>query len=300
MEKIKLVMREYIFKGIEDLISVTDDNNEWRVQIDPKISLILKDENFPLKLKILNHYGKKILWEIDLFPDNWASWPSPKNTDLLLENRDGFILKMIPFNRMKYRDCIDDVFYYFVVLNKLKNGLVLGAGSGTYGEWVYPVLNYHTNAVLVEPGIAEIQDLTSLFNDNHNVKIINKGVDTETRNRIFWISSTGNVSSLDKEVSLKYVREDSLTPVEMEFISINDLINHEFYDRELEWIRLDVEGMDSKIIFSMDEEILKKVKYVQYEHINVTEEEKISTNLYLESLGFFVYMIGIDMVAIRK
>lgn len=293
-------MERYTFIGIDNLVSISDDNDEWKVEIDRKISFVLEGKKFPLKMKILNHYGKKIIWETDLLPGTWASWNSPKGTDLILETRDGDRLKEVPYNRLKYRDVVDDVFYYYIISKNLKKGIVLGAGAGTYGEWVDPVLNSLTSALLVEPGAYEFSELEKMFSNNSNVKLINKGVDVESGTKTFWVSSTGNISSLDKNVSLKYVGEDCLTPVEMEFISMNDLVLQEFPDLDLDWVRLDVEGADSRIIFSINPEILYRIQYLQYEHINITEEEKIETNRYLESLGFTVYMVGIDMVAMRE
>jgi len=293
-------MEKYTFIGIDNLVSISDDDNQWKIEIDQKISYVLEERKFPLKLKIRNYYGKKLLWETDLFPGTWASWNSPKNTELILETKDGDTLKEVPYNRLKYRDIVDDVFYYYIISRNLKKGIVLGAGAGTYGEWVDPVLNSLTSALLVEPGSYEFSELTKLFSNNSNVKLINKGVDVESGTKTFWVSSTGNISSLDKNVSLKYVGDDCLTPVEMEFISMNDLVLQEFPDLDLDWVRLDVEGADSRIIFSINPEILQRIQYLQYEHINITEDEKIETNRYLESLGFTVYIVGIDMVAMRE
>ena len=81
----------------------------------------------------------------------------------------------------------------------------------------------------------------------------------------------------------------------VKIIYYNFLLKKDSYD----WLRLDVEGLDSSLIFSLDKDVLKSLKYIQYEHINITEEDKIKTNIYLESNGFKVFMVNIDMVAIK-
>jgi hypothetical protein len=57
--------------------------------------------------------------------------------------------------------------------------------------------------------------------------------------------------------------------------------------------------MDYNLINSISINNLKKLKYIQYEHINITEDEKISLNIDLENIGFKVFMVGIDMIGIR-
>jgi len=112
----------------------------------------------------------------------------------------------------------------------------------------------------------------------------------------FWISPDVSLSSIIKQNLLNYgFNVDELIETKIETRTIDSLIN----EYNIDWLRLDAEGMDYNLINSISINNLKKIKYIQYEHINITEDEKISLNIYLENIGFKVFMVGIDMIGIR-
>ena len=251
-------------KNIDKIITIKDEDGFWFIELSKNIEFFLPPEEFPLNVQFLNSYIKKIIWESKLNPSTWVSFPSRHTVDLQISTKSNKVLYYIPFNKTKYFDLIEDIFYNCILTHNLKNGVVVGAGDGSFGEWLNPVI---------------------------------KGVDIEKSNREFFICPEWlGISSVIKENILNFkIEEKNILSEMIECESLNFLLKKDSYD----WLRLDVEGLDSSLIFSLDKDVLKSLKYIQYEHINITEEDKIKTNIYLESNGFKVFMVNIDMVAIK-
>jgi FkbM family methyltransferase len=290
---------EQKFQSVERLISITDIDQCWRVEVHSEVASVLRASDFPLKLQVVRYFGEMLIWEVELNPGTWATWNKPKGTKLQVRTNGGVLLKEVPYSNYKYDECMEDFLSFYVKARNLRNGLVLGAGNGSYGEWLEPVYTEKTNAVLVEPSIADCELLQKMFAKHSGVKILANGVDTVAGRKTFWLSSTGNISSLKKEVSLKYVGEECLTPVEIEFVTVNDIVKAFFTKTLPDWLRIDIEGLDAEVIFSISDEIMRNLQFVQYENLNISESECLSVDNYLKSLGFSVYRIGIDTVAIR-
>jgi len=78
-----------------------------------------------------------------------------------------------------------------------------------------------------------------------------------------------------------------------------NIIKNNFHDG-LDWIRIDLEGIDHKIIMSIDDEILQKVKMVIYENMNIYNfeideiKEKLSNNGFTSFIDF-----GIDTACVK-
>ena len=72
----------------------------------------------------------------------------------------------------------------------------------------------------------------------------------------FWISPDVNLSSIIKQNSLKYgFNEDELIETKIETRTIDSLIN----EYNIDWLRLDTEGMDYNLINSISINNLKKL-----------------------------------------
>ena len=284
-------------KNIDKIITIKDEDGFWFIELSKNIEFFLPPEEFPLNVQFLNSYIKKIIWESKLNPSTWVSFPSRHTVDLQISTKSNKVLYYIPFNKTKYFDLIEDIFYNCILTHNLKNGVVVGAGDGSYGEWLNPVIKGLTKVLLIEPNEKEFEILYEDFKHYSNIDFLNKGVDIEKSNREFFICPEWlGISSVIKENILNFkIEEKNILSEMIECESLNFLLKKDSYD----WLRLDVEGLDSSLIFSLDKDVLKSLKYIQYEHINITEEDKIKTNIYLESNGFKVFMVNIDMVAIK-
>jgi len=288
---------EYEYKNIDSLIEIKDDDNIWKIEVLPNIEYFLKEFDLPLEINILNYYTNELIWETNLGPNMWATYDNVLGTKLKITTKNGKLLRLVDYSKIKYDILIDNVFNTSVMSLNLKNGVVVGAGDGNYGEWITPVRNKNTGATLIEADEREFKKLRKNYSQLNNVILMNVCVDIEDSTKTFWISPYGNVSSLKKENCLKYnIKPSDIIEQEVKVYSLDNIMKKFNFD----WLRLDVEGLDSELIYSLSDTVLEKLLYLQYEHINTTEDEKIKTNLFLEKKGFTVFMVGIDMVAIKN
>jgi hypothetical protein len=64
---------------------------------------------------------------------------------------------------------------------------------------------------------------------------------------------------------------------------------------------MDLEGIDFKLILSIDEENLKNIKMVQYEHLFLTEEKLSKVDFFMTKNGFDKkIMFDIDTIYIKN
>lgn len=287
-------MIDYKFYNIPTILNILDNDNQWYVSLSDESSNFVLENNLPLIVQFINVLNNKILWECELFPSCWVTYPVVRNTKVIVKTKDNFILGEKFFDAYKYYDVINDVLSLFISQHQLKNGLIVGAGEGSYGEWI-KILNQNlSKCILVEGDESAYKILKDQY---PNLEVLNYCVDVEDSFKTFFLSPYGNVSSFIKENLIKYgVKEKNIIEKKVNTYSLNKLLNQ----YNIDWLRLDTEGLDYELIKSITPDNLNKLKYIQYEHINITEEEKIKCNLYLESLGYRVFMVGIDMVAIKN
>ena len=287
---------EYNFNNIPHLYSINDCDNKWKVELNEKITNFVNEDELPFNVIFSNPITNNKIWECELHPNGWVSFDKIKTNVSVFNRKNEFIFGENYMPNKNY-DLIEQCLLLNLKKLNLKRGLVVGAGNGEYGEWSSIVKNNLCDVVLIEPYPLSYAKLKDNFKSYKNTSFINGGVDLEDGESVFWVAPEGNVSSLIKDVCLSYgFSEENLTKIEIKTYSMNNLISN----NNIDWVRLDTEGMDCKLINSITVENLKKLKYVQYEHINVSENDKISTNLFLEKNGFNVFMVGIDMVGIKK
>ena len=287
----------YNFNNIsQSLIKISDENNEWRVDISNDIKVFIDDNTLPYTVVFVNTYTNKNEWEVDLSEGMWATYPGVRGKKVIVYDKQNNKILEKDWDRFRYCDLIENILTFCIKKYNLTNGLIVGAGSGNYGEWIDAVKNNLTSAVLIEPDVVSFNQLYKNHSTYKNLTFLNIGADIRNGMSTFWISPDVSLSSIIKQNSLKYgFNEDELIETKIETRTIDSLIN----EYNIDWLRLDAEGMDYNLINSISINNLKKLKYIQYEHINITEDEKISLNIHLENIGFKVFMAGIDMIGIR-
>lgn len=292
MDKIK-----YTFNIIpQHLINISDDNNKWRIEISEKIGFFIDEDSLPYSISFINTYTNKTEWSVELGAGMWATYDGIRGKKVVVYDKQKNKILEKEWDRFRYGDLIENILTFCIKKYNLSKGLIVGAGSGNYGEWIDSVKNNLTSAVLIEPDIVSFKKLYENYSTYENLTFLNVGADVTNGSTTFWISPDINVSSILKQNCINYgYKEEELIETKISTMTLNTLIN-EF---NIDWLRLDAEGMDYNLIKSISTDNLKCLKYIQYEHINITEHEKISLNLYLENNGFNVFMIGIDMVGIR-
>jgi FkbM family methyltransferase len=178
--------------------------------------------------------------------------------------------------------------------NPRSNGLIIGANDGTGGDYVVPYMRgLIKNMVLVEASERTFKSLKRNYQNDSKVKTINKLVSTKTEKIKFYESTSGPglVNSVYKNFANFFNEE--IIEVEKEAIGINEIIAETTKEIEIDWLHIDVEGLDGELITAIDFEIFKP-KIIIYENINRIGQKISSDDLsnFLMKKGYQVF--GLD------
>jgi FkbM family methyltransferase len=174
------------------------------------------------------------------------------------------------------------------------NGLVIGTHDGEFGEWVPVVQNRISKVLLVEGSQNQYDKLIQNYCKNSLVKMVKEIITPDGGEVEFFEGGAGYTNSVVERVIRNWETEEIKSTI-YSSVSVNDLIEENFKDG-LDWLHLDIEGLDAKLIMSMK----TLPNFIIFEDHNLTQEEKFEIYDYLENRGFKTKSFGGICEAVRK
>ena len=249
---------------------------------------IFKPEQLPINFQIKNAVSKKVIWQTNLNSFMWAVFPNSEMNDVVAYDAQGNFI-------YQYRwDIIQDgsVFYKSLwlycksLINKgmRPKGLVIGTHDGEFGEWVPLVRNFMSDMVLVEGSEKQFNVLKNNYEGKQGVTLLHNLVTTDGSEVEFFEGGAGYTNSVVKRV-IEHWETEEIHSTKRSSVAINDLI-----DGKLDWLHLDVEGLDANLILAIDSD--KLPDFIIYEDFNLDEDEKNRLINHLESKGYVLHSEG--------
>jgi FkbM family methyltransferase len=164
---------------------------------------------------------------------------------------------------------------------RMPNGLAIGTHDGEFGEWCPLVYDNLSNLVLVEASSKQFQELKNNYNNKNNVKLINSLITTDGKPVNFFEGGRGYTNSVVERVIKDWETEEITSSIK-DSISITDLVEQNF--EKLDWLHLDVEGLDANLIMSLREDLLPNL--IIFEDNNILLGEKNNLMDYLNKKGY--------------
>jgi FkbM family methyltransferase len=267
---------KYIFLGV--------DNQQIKCEVSKDVEYFFSKEEFPLKFQTLSLLDKSIKYETEIFPGMWAIFPQFRDLNARIMTKSGIVLK-----EYKYTYDDEDLRLYefwdlFAKYNKDSIGLILGSGNGLWGEWVSPIHQNNIRCHLIEGSSIIFEELKENYKTYNNFNLHNIIISSEGGDCDFYDLGEIENSTLNVEYFKTLSPSVSIgLPEKKPTISLNDFLkNHP----NINWIRMDLEGIDFKLILSINEENLKNIKMVQYEHLFLTEEKLSKVDFFMMKNGF--------------
>lgn len=237
-----------------------------------------------LKFKFVRQTTDKLLWEIVLPSWSWAVYPDTEMVDVIVENPDGneiyryewsVLINGTLFYQKLWKYCLD---------NPNSKGVVVGTHSGDFGEWV-PIAD-KTDITLVEASNKQFTELTATYGQYPNLTLVNELVTTNGENTLFYEGGEGYTNSVLQRV-IEYWETAPITSTIRTSIKFSDLITP-----DVKWIHLDVEGIDDRLIMSLDDSVFNHIDLIIYEYNNLEDEEREIINNFLIDKGYTTYREG--------
>jgi len=252
--------------------------------------------SIPVILKIESTVSGKTLWENEVYPGCWSGFGSMCNTksQMIWENK---ILDEFVWNTFLHGDFAHQYMMLWSLRNQGSFGISIGTYDGETGEWVEPIRKNLLNALLVEGSEKKFEDLKQNYSGFSNCETLQKIITPKGGEIIFWESDDFPYANSCKESHIKNFSGE-ITPRKSDSLSLNELIKKQ--EKEVKWIHLDVEGLDSELILSLEDEIISSLDLIIFESINLNNQELEKTKNFLINKGFKMKESGWNTVAFRN
>ncbi len=269
------------------MIDITYSNE---IKVETKdLNKIFESEFLPLKLEIRSVVSDSLIWKTKLNSFMWASFPNIEmNNVRILDNKDNVVYQY-EWDVMKH----GSVFYksLWMYCQKIKNsgrtpnGLAIGTHDGEFGEWCPAVKDQLTNVLLVEASEKQYQKLVENYEGKVGVKLLKELITVDGKEVEFFEGGRGYTNSVVERV----IRDWETEEIESSFrksTSFNELIESNFTKQnlKLDWIHLDVEGLDVKLLLSLNKENVPN--FIIFEDNNLTDIDRNEIQLWIKKNNF--------------
>jgi FkbM family methyltransferase len=246
--------------------------------------------NYPLIVYFTSQSGS-ILWSTTILTSNtWCELPSSRNLDIrIIDNQGELILNNIWEDNINSDICelkfIEWCKFFISQENKKPKGIVIGSHNGLTGEWVNANnKNLIGSTLLIEPNEKPFQQLISNYQNDFKFSFKNILVSETGGYMDFYTNENEDSESSSIIMSNVNKYHENIITKQLYSRTLNDLITEFSPD----WIHLDVEGLDAKLLLSTSDEVIKKLKFIIWEDIFLNDYEKTLLKDKLTYNGFSV------------
>jgi FkbM family methyltransferase len=251
-------------------------------------------KNLPLRLKIVKHVSKEEQWATDLHDGWYATFPNTEMFDVELYDSTGQLVYKKVWDIMEHGNHFYKSLWLYnksvIASGKLPVGLVIGTHDGEFGEWVPIVLNRECEAVLIEASDKQFNRLKSNDSQMARVKPVKCLVTPDGGEVEFFEGGEGYTNTVVERV-IRHWEKEEIKSSKRESISITDLILTQC-NGQIDWLHLDVEGLDAQLIMGIDESRVKLPNFIIFEDYNLAQDKKEEIYNWFAARGYSTYSEG--------
>jgi hypothetical protein len=254
--------------------------------------------NSPLRFIIKSSVSRKPVWESEIFPGSWCSYPFAENCKVEIVDSTGKSIFYWEWDPISNGDFSNSFFLLWASRNKGAKGIAIGTHDGTSGEWVVPTREGLIESFLVEASFTQYLELVENYRGITNCWPILSLVTPNGGETEFFESGKGFTNTVLPEISLIYHGGISTKKI-LPSRSINELIEELKLEKDLKWLHLDVEGIDADLIMGLDEQRVTLPEIIIYENLNLDEIKKSEISKWMEDKNYSYVDSGWNTVAIK-
>lgn len=267
------------------MIKIDYSNNEIKVTTEG-INYSFSAEQLPLNLEFVQSVTRQKIWETELLNHGWASYPNNEMVNVVIrDSKNEFILTHtwdpITNGTFHYK-----AFYLFckgILSTGVKpKGIAIGTHNGEFGEWVPVLMENKLQSVLVEASEKQFNELFRNFQSKDNTTMLNALITPDGKDVEFFEGGRGYTNTVVERV-IRHWETEEVTSTVRPSISINELIKT-YYPDGMDWLHLDVEGLDAKLIMAIEDKLLPRL--IIFEDYNLNHDEKIEITKWLHSKNY--------------
>ena len=270
------------------MVRVEYNNDGIRVEVDD----ISKIAPLPIKVEIIESIGGKVVFSREVTDNMWVTYTVGEMKDVIIRDVNGVKIFERKWNLKdggRLYKCLYGYCHRMTLQNNKLRGLAVGTHDGAFGEWVPAVREKMSKAFLIEASNKQFNELCKNYKDFSNVKLYEKLITTDGKDIEFFEGGgddEGYTNSVINEFFKKQNIKERYSRISPS-TSLNEFIVKEM-NSKIDWLHLDVEGYDAKLILSIDETLYNLPKLIIWEYEHIEEEEKISLEKFLYDRGYIV------------
>ena len=252
------------------------------------------NSNLPLRLKIKKHVSGEEQWATNL-NDNWyATYPNTEMFDVEIYDSKDRLVYCKRWDVMEHGNHFYKSLWMYnkkvLSQGKLPKGLVIGTHDGEFGEWVPIIEKRECSVVLVEASDKQFQKLKHNYRNNSLVKPIQNLITPNGGEVEFFEGGEGYTNTVVENV-IRHWEKEEIKSTKRPSISITDLILTEC-DGSIDWLHLDVEGLDAQLIMGIDETKVSLPNFIIFEDYNLSQDKKDEIYGWLHNKEYTTYSEG--------
>ena len=238
---------------------------------------VFSPDQLPLRFDIKKVISKEVVWTTNLNDYMWAAYPENEINDVVVYDAKGNFIYQYYWDVLVHGSIFYKSMWLYCkgLINKgiKPYGLVIGTHDGEFGEWVPLVRNFMSDMVLVEGSEKQYNKLIQNYRGKDGVEFLFNLVTPDGKDVEFFEGGEGYTNSIVERVIRGWEKEE-INSTKRNSISINNLIENYFINnnKKLDWLHLDVEGLDAKLLFSIKDNYLPD--FIIFEDFNLPQEEK--------------------------
>ena len=256
---------------------------------------ISKFTSLPIRIEIINSIDCTLVYATSITTDYYETWYGPgEMKDVIIRDANGekiFERKWNLTDGTRLLKCLHNFCHKMTSHNNKPTGLAIGTHAGYFGEWVPAVREKISNAFLIEASNKQFNRLYENYNDFSNVKLYEKLITTDGKDIEFFENYDPTIDEgkgyINTVVKGLFPEHEKIHGRMSPSTSLNEFIIKEM-DGKIDWLHLDVEGYDAKLLLSMDEMLYSLPKLIIWEYTLIKQEEKLSLEKFLIDKGYTV------------
>jgi hypothetical protein len=276
-----------------EITNIDDGRKSFKVELDNFTSNIIK-HNQKLKVKFCDLICGDY-WEHSIGPGVWVVFNTGDKTIFNLQLIcDDEIIYEHKFDFLLYGSDLEKYLNLYCKINKNTKGIVVGSHDGTFGHWVFSVLNQETSAIIIEGSNEQYLKLKEMYSDLPKNILINEIVTEDGKDVVWYTGGEGYTDSIILEVPNKYMNSEQISSELRKTKTLNEIIEKYNY-QQYDWLHTDLEGYDAKLIMSL--KYLPKIIIFESNHIKENEDYGLLCD-FLRKKGYIIRDFDGDTLAI--
>jgi hypothetical protein len=251
------------------------------------LSYIFEQSQLPIKIEFVKQITSQKIWETYIDSFSWSTFPNTEIIDVIIKDNQNNHIYTHKWNVIKNGNYFYQKLWLYckkrIDEGKSNKGVIIGTHNGDFGEWVPVALDKISKLILVEASQRQFNELKHNYNDFNQITFINNLVTENGEPTIFYEGGQGYTNSVLKRV-IDYWEKEEITITLKESIKFSTLITP-----DVNWLHLDVEGLDDKLLYSLTDEQYSHLDLIIFEYNNLSTEERENIDNFVKLKNFITF-----------